>query len=117
MPYLFGAGNQKEARIGPSVLPTSISVLFTLSEPLLFKSVVLSNTTAGPLNVNLHVVAVDVTPSAATLIVPTVTVPSTDTLTYSFGEDGIPMLANETIQGHATGAGVNITMVVSRRNR
>jgi len=113
----FMAGNQKDGRLGPAAAPTGLATLVTLAEPLLFKSVVLSNTTAGPLTYTAHVVGVGGTAGAATQVVPGVTIPSNDTLTYEFGKDGVPMIANETIQHIASGGGLNVTAVFSRSNR
>lgn len=113
----FMAGNQNDGRLGPAAAPTGLATLTTLAEPLFFKSVVLSNTTAAPITYTAHVVEVGAVASAVTQVVPGVSIPPNDTLTYEFGKDGIPMRANETVQHIASDVGLNVTAMFSRRDR
>jgi len=118
----FLLGNQQDGRIGPQEAPTIIGTLLTVAEPLLLKAMVLSNTTASARTYTAHVVASGDTAGATNQVIPGVNIAPNDTLTYEFGP-GIPVSggaavpANDTIQHVASGAGVNVTAVLSRRNR
>jgi len=116
MPY-FIQGNQQEGRVGPQEIPIVIGTLLTVAEPLLLKSVFLANTNAAPCTVAVHVVPAGGIASDATKVVPDVNVPNDDNLTPIDSVNGIPLSLGDTLQAVASGAGVNITAVLSRRGR
>lgn len=116
MPY-FMAGNQKDGRLGPQEIPVVLGTLVTIAEPLLLKTVFLANTNAAARTVAVHVVPSGGTASDATKVVPDVNVPNDDSLTPLDSVNGIPLIQGDTIQHVASGAGVNIVVVLSRQNR
>lgn len=113
----FLAGNQKDGRLGPQEIPTVLGTLHTVAEPLLLKTIVLSNTNAAARTVAVHVVPSGSVASDATKVVPDINVPNDDTLTPLDSVNGIPLSLNDKIQYVASGAGVNIIIVLSRRGR
>jgi len=116
-------GNQQEFRLGPEVAPAVLGTLLTVAEPLFWSGVILTNTTAGALTYTAYLVAPGSVAVAANQMIPGVNVPPNDTLSYGFPGDGIPISgggvppANDTIQHVASGVGLNVTAVLSRRNR
>lgn len=117
MSDIFGAGNQKDARVGPTEMPTVLGTLVTVAEPLLFKGVVLANRTAGDLTAIVHVVPVGGVAANGTQVVPNAVVPTHDSIVLEFGRDGIPLILGDSVQMVASGLGINIVAIFSRRNR
>lgn len=117
MADIFSSGGAKDARIGPQSVAVPTATLYTATEPLLFKQVTLSNSDASARNFTLYLVPVGSAASPSNAILPGINVPPNDTATYSFGADGIPMILGDKIMIEANGTGINITAVVSRRNR
>lgn len=112
----FILGNEYEGRLGPAEAPTVLTTLLNVAEPLLLNAVVLSNRSTDPQTYILHLVVSGGTAGTGTQIIPDVTVPPNDNAVYQFA-DGIPVSKNDTLQHIASDVGINVTVVMSRRNR
>lgn len=116
-------GNQLDFRLGPAEAPLVLTTLYTFGEPVILRSVLLTNTSALPITYKLHLVVPSGTAAAGNLIIPDINIPPTDSYTQDFGADGIPCTgggvpaANDTLQHIASGAGLNVTVVLSRKGR
>lgn len=123
MSYFLTLGNQQEGRLGPSAVPLVLTTLVTFAEPLRLLGVTLTNASASARTYTGHLVPPSGTASDDNQLVPAVNIPPNDSLTLNFGSFGIPLNgggappACDVWQHVASGAGLNVTLVVTRRSR
>lgn len=113
----FIVGNEQEGRIGPSEMPTSSGVLLTVAEPLLLVGFLFSNRTSGALTATVNLCADGAAAANANQIIPAVNVAANDNIVYNMPGNGIPVSLGDVLRHVASGAGINVTLIMSRRNR
>lgn len=113
----FIVGNEQEGRVGPQEMPTSSTALMTVAEPLLLVGFLFSNQTAGALTATVNLCAAGVAAAVGNQIIPAVSVGAHDNIVYNMPGNGIPVSLSDVIRYVASSTGLNITLIMSRRNR